>query len=1113
MSQPEWMQKFKQIGLKSQEAVVTVDESGEIVKTGETETSRFEKFDKHPRDSAANATPPPWLQQQQQKKISSKLPPPKRPDVDHDEDAAALFAAAASKPAVVNTEEEEQEDAAALFAAAGSQPAVRQTTDDDDAAALFAAAGAVKSSSISAEEEEMVEKYRKMMKMGMPEGAVIQKMSVDEVPPHIQEIVLKPATTEPPGLSAEDEQMVEKYQKMMKMGMPEGAVIQKMSVDEVPPHIQEIVPKPPPAAPTPADPPGLSPEEEAEMVDKYRKMMKMGMPEGAVIQKMSVDEVPSHIQEIVLKPTEETTTTTTPTPTPAPEVVATTMSAPSGATVTSIDTHDAQSIEEEIFEDEEVIEESVIEESMVEESVVSSSMIEESVVSGSVKGSLSAESQQVPPPLQYQEQEQVSIPPHPSEQKMSDEEFGEPWVVDKDRVLHDLNRTRYEEVEVARDTGDVHYDEVYFDENGNQVLVGHPDRGIEPEEVHDVYVDEDGNTIDEDILVEETVELPPVEPSSPVPPPPPPPVVQSQAIPQQSREEAPPPVQTISEPPYDPAYDIESQRKLLQRGSKTYRSRMAAWVPYVFIFAIIVASLLVVFFVVLADDDGIDVKSIPTAAPTPRDYVPLDPTNTGAIDVAATTPLESVTGNCTFRGIEQPHVIDQCSCDGKITIIANDIRERYESLLDTFMPDVIQDFNQEIDSCDPRNQALIWLSSGTNNAGEAPVTVRRDRYALAYFYLDQGGLEWSDNQGWLSEQDTCQWDRVTCDQNGQVLRLDMSDNQIVGQLSVAISLMENLEYFSAAQNNIEGTIPPEFFSTPKLRSLDLSSNSLFGVIPSFPEGSVLEIINFSSNNLSGKIDSSIENAKSLLSLNLASNALNRGIPTEMFSLPLQELYLESNFLTGTIPDSIGGLSDLTSLSLGPNTFTGVIPTSIGDLTNLTQLVIQDVPQLTGRLPAQYGLQLTNLVEFVLTDTSISGNIPEQFGMMSSLEKLDLGRNSLGRVLPTELGMLTNLRTLNLENNAFTGSLPSELGNARQLTEVQLQTNQLIGTIPSSFGQLSQLVTLRLDTNFLDGRAPTEICSLRQGSLNEFTVDCPERVSDTLVVGIICTVPTCCTQCF
>ena len=52
---------------------------------------------------------------------------------------------------------------------------------------------------LTSEEQEKAATYKKMMKMGMPEGAVIQKMSVDGVPQHIQDAVL--SGEEPPKAS------------------------------------------------------------------------------------------------------------------------------------------------------------------------------------------------------------------------------------------------------------------------------------------------------------------------------------------------------------------------------------------------------------------------------------------------------------------------------------------------------------------------------------------------------------------------------------------------------------------------------------------------------------------------------------------------------------------------------------------------------------------------------------------------------------------------------------------------------------------------------------------------------------------------------------------------
>jgi hypothetical protein len=46
---------------------------------------------------------------------------------------------------------------------------------------------------------------------------------------------------------------------------------------------------------------------------------------------------------------------------------------------------------------------------------------------------------------------------------------------------------------------------------------------------------------------------------------------------------------------------------------------------------------------------------------------------------------------------------------------------------------------------------------------------------------------------------------------------------------------------------------------------------------------------------------------------------------------------------------------------------------------------------------------------------------------------------------------------------------------------------------------------------MDGRAPEEVCALRDRDLDEFIVDCPALAGDDLV-GIICGIPSCCTEC-
>eukprot|EP00980_Cylindrotheca_fusiformis_P031792 scaffold26981_cov157-Cylindrotheca_fusiformis.AAC.1 len=205
-------------------------------------------------------------------------------------------------------------------------------------------------SKLSAADEESATQYRKMLKMGMPEGAVQQKMLVDGIAQNIIDSVIAgeipapagsapaaaapappPAAAAPPPapaptvkyskLSAADEETASHYRKMMKMGMPGGAIQQKMLVDGIAQNIIDSVvagevpaptgsaPAPPPThAAAPAPPPApaqpavkyssLSPADE-ETATKYRKMLKMGMPIGAVSQKMATDGVAQNIVDSV----------------------------------------------------------------------------------------------------------------------------------------------------------------------------------------------------------------------------------------------------------------------------------------------------------------------------------------------------------------------------------------------------------------------------------------------------------------------------------------------------------------------------------------------------------------------------------------------------------------------------------------------------------------------------------------------------------------------------------------------------------------------------------------------------------------------------------------------
>jgi len=139
--------------------------------------------------------------------------------------------------------------------------------------------------------------------------------------------------------------------------------------------------------------------------------------------------------------------------------------------------------------------------------------------------------------------------------------------------------------------------------------------------------------------------------------------------------------------------------------------------------------------------------------------------------------------------------------------------------------------------------------------------------------------------------------------------LNLSINQLTGEIPSEIGNLTNLTYFKLNENELTGEIPSEIGNLTNLTSLTLSSNQLTGEIPS-----------------------TIWNLTNLSTLSLSINQLTGEIPSEIGNLTnLEKLYLYENQLTGSIPSEIGNLTNLERLFLDTNQLTGQIPENICDL--------------------------------------------------------------------------------------------------------------------------------------------------------------------------------------
>ncbi|XP_058070114.1 probable LRR receptor-like serine/threonine-protein kinase At4g37250 [Magnolia sinica] len=150
-------------------------------------------------------------------------------------------------------------------------------------------------------------------------------------------------------------------------------------------------------------------------------------------------------------------------------------------------------------------------------------------------------------------------------------------------------------------------------------------------------------------------------------------------------------------------------------------------------------------------------------------------------------------------------------------------------------------------------------------------------------------------------------------------------------------------------------------------------------------------------------------------------------------------------------------------------------------------------------PCQWnGIQCTDLLvesswsrrvtSLALPNSKLLGSIPTDFGMIDTLQQLDLSDNFLNGTLPLSLFNASQLRILSLANNEISGELPDAVGSLKSLEFLNLSDNALTGRIPDSLISLPNFTVLCLSNNYLYGNLPRgfgnlEVLDLSSNLLN------------------------------
>ncbi|WP_353571795.1 hypothetical protein [Candidatus Albibeggiatoa sp. nov. BB20] len=396
--------------------------------------------------------------------------------------------------------------------------------------------------------------------------------------------------------------------------------------------------------------------------------------------------------------------------------------------------------------------------------------------------------------------------------------------------------------------------------------------------------------------------------------------------------------------------------------------------------------------------------------------------------------------------------------------------------------------------------------------------------ALVAIYDALDGDNWIHNDNWTQTKELCSWYGVSClyGSEGSLYRLNLSRNQLSGEIPASIGNLVFLSYLDLSRNQLSGEIPASIGNLVFLSYLFLNNNQLSGEIP-VSIGNLTELHNLSLNNnqLSSEIPASISNLTYLSQLNLDNNQLNGSIPPEIGNIP--NLSLSNNQLSGSIPIELSNHENLrldnndvcrissVDYSKVPNYETfPICVVEVFSCNNVTEIPVSECEALVAIYDALDGDNWTHNDNWkqAYTPCSWSGIECEN----AKITSLNLSNNQLSGEIPASIGNLRDLKRLDLSDNQLSGQIPDSIVYVGDIvgyysenhTTIDLSSNQLSGQIPSQWNAYSSgpihAMSINFSNNQLSGEIPPDLGNIIASHLdfsnNQLSGEIPPGLGNT-----------------